>query len=426
MKPELTKAYLSILEEELKPAVGCTEPLALAYAAALMRKQLGAEPEWIKAGVSGNIIKNVKSVTVPNTAGLRGIPAAIAVGVVSGDPDAELEVIAHVPEGTPERCRKFLENTRIDVSCLDTKHQLDILIEGRHGEESARVRVTSGHTNVVYLEKNGEVLLDRFTDKWEETYCSDRSVLNIRGIVDFAETTDLEILKPIFEPQMTMNMAIADEGMKNRYGSNIGKIMQKLDDSAAGEAAAYAAAGSDARMSGCGMPVVILSGSGNQGLTASVSVVRYGRSISCREEQIYRALAISSLITIHLKTGIGKLSAYCGAISAGCGAGAGIAYLRGADAEQIALTVSNALGILSGTICDGAKPSCASKIAMAVRAGILAYEMVLDDSSFLPGDGIIGANAEDTVVNAGIVGREGMRTTDRVILNIMLGETQSV
>lgn len=426
MKPELTKAYLSILKEELKPAVGCTEPLALAYAAALMRKQLGAEPEWIKVGVSGNIIKNVKSVTVPNTEGLKGIPAAIAVGVVSGNPDAELEVIAKVPKGTPERCREFLKTVRIDVNCLDTGHQLDILIEGKCGKDSACVRVTAGHTNVVYLAKNGKVLLDRSTDQLEETYCSDRSVLNIRDIVYFAETTDLGILKPIFRPQMTLNMAIADEGMKHRYGSNIGKIMRMLDDSAAGEAAAYAAAGSDARMSGCSMPVVILSGSGNQGLTASVSVIRYGWALSCGEEQIYRALAISSLVTIHLKTGIGKLSAYCGAISAGCGAGAGIAYLRGADAGQIAQTVSNALGILSGTICDGAKPSCASKVAMAVQAGILAYEMVLDGSSFLPGDGIVGASVEDTVVNAGIVGREGMRATDRVILSIMLGETQPV
>lgn len=424
MKPELTEAYLSILKEELKPAVGCTEPLALAYAAALMKQQLGAEPEWVKASVSGNIIKNVKSVTVPNTAGLRGIPAAIAVGIVSGNPDAELEVIAHVPAGTPEQCRSFLQRVPVEVGCLDTPHQLDILLEGRHGDQSARVRITSGHTNVVFLEKNGQVLRDLAADQLEEDYCSDRSVLNIRDIFQFAQTTDIALLRPIFAPQAAMNMAIADEGMKNRYGSNIGKITQKMDRSDAGEAAAYAAAGSDARMSGCSMPVVILSGSGNQGLTASVPVIRYGRLHSFPEEDIYRALAISSLTTIHLKTGIGKLSAYCGAISAGCGAGAGIAYLRGADAEQIALTVSNALGILSGTICDGAKASCAGKIVMAVRAGILAYEMVLDGSSFRPGDGIIGDGVEETIANAGMVGREGMRATDRVILNIMLGKTQ--
>lgn len=421
MRPELTEVYLRILEEELKPAVGCTEPLALAYAAALLRKYLDTEPEWIKAVVSGNIVKNAKSVTVPNTAGLKGIAAAIAIGVVAGDPSKELEVIADVPEETPARCRKFLESATIDIRCMDTPHQLDILLEGCCGKDCACVRITSGHTKVVYLEKNGEVLLDLPTDQLEDDYRSDRSILNIRDIVAFAEQVDIVRLKRALAQELAMNMAIADEGMKHHYGSNIGKIILGMEDSAADRAVAYAAAGSDARMSGCCMPVVILSGSGNQGLTASVSVAHYGQVIDCSEEKIYRALAISALITIHLKTGIGKLSAYCGAVSAGCGAGAGIAYLRGAGEEQIALTVNNALGILSGMICDGAKPSCACKIAMAVRAGILAYEMVLRKSSLGSGDGIIGADVEDTITNIGLIGREGMRSTDRVILDIMLG-----
>ena len=239
--------------------------------------------------------------------------------------------------------------------------------------------------------------------------------------MEFAEQTPLSALRPVFQPQMRMNLAIAEEGMQNRWGSSIGRHMLKLDPSAAGQAAAYAAAGSDARMSGCPMPVMILSGSGNQGLTASVSVARYGQLTNCTEEQILRALAISSLTAIHLKTGIGRLSAYCGAISAGCGAGAGIAWLRGATKTGIEKTVSNALAILSGTICDGAKPSCAAKIAMAVRAGILGYEMVLTGDSFRPGDGIVGGTVEETIANAGLVGREGMRGTDRVILDIMLG-----
>lgn len=421
MRLELTEAYLRILEEELKPAVGCTEPLALAYAAALLRKYLGTEPEWIKAVVSGNIVKNAKSVTVPNTAGLKGIAAAIAIGVVAGDPSKELEVIADVPEETPARCRKFLESATIDIRCMDTPHQLDIFLEGCCGKDCACVRITSGHTKVVYLEKNGEILLDLPTDQLEDDYRSDRSILNIRDIVAFAEQVDIVCLKQSLAQQLAMNMAIADEGMKHHYGSNIGKIILGMEDSAVDRAVAYAAAGSDARMSGCCMPVVILSGSGNQGLTASVPVAYYGQAIDRSEEKIYRALAISALVTIHLKTGIGKLSAYCGAVSAGCGAGAGIAYLRGAGEEQIALTVNNALGILSGMICDGAKPSCACKIAMAVRAGILAYEMVLCKSSLSSGDGIIGADVEDTITNIGLIGREGMRSTDRVILDIMLG-----
>ncbi|NBI11617.1 serine dehydratase subunit alpha family protein [Colidextribacter sp. OB.20] len=422
MTPDLTNAYLSILKEEMKPAVGCTEPLALAYAAALMRRQLGAVAEHVKVGVSGNIIKNVKSVTIPNTGGMTGIAAAVAAGIVAGDADRELEVIAHVPDDTPVRCQQFLRDTGVDIYCLDSGHPLDILVEGRFHRDTAAVRITCGHTRVVYLAKNDQVLVNIPMDKLNEEYLNDRSVLNLSSIVEFAEATDLTLLKPLFEPQMRMNLAIADYGIEHQCGSGIGRIICGMDSTITAEAMAYAAAGSDARMSGCAMPVVILSGSGNQGLTASVPVVRYGRALSCDEEKILRALAVSSLTTIHLKTGIGKLSAYCGAVCAGCGAGAAIAYLRGADTRQIEMTVSNALGILSGMICDGAKSSCASKIAMSVYAGILAYEMVLHNGSFKPGDGIIGATPEKTVKNVGIIGAQGMRTTDKVILDIMLSQ----
>lgn len=420
MNASLTEAYLAILREELLPAVGCTEPIALAYAAALLRQTLGGVPERVKASVSGNILKNVKSAVVPNTAGMRGIPAAVAAGVTAGDPDAGLEVLARAGE-CGSQCQAFLSVTPVEVCCLDTLFPLDILLEGARDADTASVRITGSHTNVAYLQKNGQVLRN-CPPNTEAAVCrTDRSVLNINDIVEFAEQTQLSVLQSIFRSQMQMNMAIAEEGMKNRWGSSIGRHMLMLDSSAAGQAAAYAAAGSDARMSGCPMPVMILSGSGNQGLTASVSVVRYGQLTNCTEEQILRALAVSSLTSIHLKTGIGRLSAYCGAISAGCGAGAGIAWLRGAAKTGIEETVSNALAILSGTICDGAKPSCAAKIAMAVRSGILGYEMTLTGDSFLPGDGIVGKTVEKTIANAGLVGREGMRQTDRVILDIMLG-----
>ena len=420
MHAKLTEAYLIIAEEELLPAVGCTEPIALAYAAALLRQTLGGAPERIKASVSGNILKNVKSAVVPNTAGMRGIPAAVAAGVTAGDPAAGLEVLAGAGD-CGARCQAFLAVTPVEVCCLDSRFPLDILLEGARAADTASVRITGSHTNVTLLQKNGQVLRDCPPDTAADAYRTDRSVLNIRDIVEFAEQTPLSALRPVFQPQMRMNLAIAEEGMQNRWGSSIGRHMLRLDPSAAGQAAAYAAAGSDARMSGCPMPVMILSGSGNQGLTASVSVARYGQLTNCTEEQILRALAISSLTAIHLKTGIGRLSAYCGAISAGCGAGAGIAWLRGATKTGIEKTVSNALAILSGTICDGAKPSCAAKIAMAVRAGILGYEMVLTGDSFRPGDGIVGGTVEETIANAGLVGREGMRGTDRVILDIMLG-----
>lgn len=420
MNDELRQACLAILREEMQAAVGCTEPLALACAAALLKKHLGDEPEWIQADISGNIIKNVKSVTVPNTGGLRGLRAAIAAGVAAGDPDAGLKVLAHAPADAAQRCRQYLKRARINVSRLESKHTLDIRLRGYRREHCVCVRITAGHTNVVYLERDGEVLIDRPVRAAAEAYLTDRSVLDLHGIVHFAQTAEYETLRDIFAPQVEMNLAIAQEGLRRDWGSNIGKLMLEMDDSPAGQAAAYAAAGSDARMSGCALPVMILSGSGNQGLTASVPVIRYAQTASCTQDTLYRALAVSSLTTIHLKTGVGKLSAYCGAISAGCAAGAGIAYLRGADAELIAQTVSNALGLLSGTICDGAKPSCAGKIAMAVRAGILGYEMARTGNSLCAGDGIIGADPEQTVRSAGIVAREGMYITDQVILDIML------
>lgn len=420
MRSELTEAYLAILREELLPAVGCTEPIALAYAAAVLKRTLGKTPERIKASVSGNILKNVKSAVVPHTAGMHGIPAAIAAGITAGNPDAGLEVLAQAGDCS-ERCAAYLTDVPVEICCLDSGIPLDILLEGICGCDTASVRITGSHTGISFLQKNGKVLIENRMTLEGNADKTDRSILSLRKIVEFSECTPLPLLRQVFRPQQQMNEAIAEEGMREHWGSSIGRHMLKLDSSAAGQAAAYAAAASDARMSGCPMPVMILSGSGNQGLTASVPVTCYGRLTNCTEEQIIRALAVASLTAIHLKTGIGRLSAYCGAVSAGCGAGAGIAWLRGGTKTGIEKTVSNALGILSGTICDGAKPSCAAKIAMAVRAGILGYEMVLSGDSFRPGDGIIGRTPEETVTNAGIVAREGMQKTDGVILDIMLG-----
>ncbi|MCI5928024.1 MAG: L-serine ammonia-lyase, iron-sulfur-dependent, subunit alpha [Pseudoflavonifractor capillosus] len=420
MTSKTKNAYLAILQEELRPAVGCTEPLSVAYAAALMRRQLGTQPERIKIGVSGNILKNVKSVIVPNSGGLRGIQPAVAMGIVAGDPDAKLQVIAKVPPGTIKQCKAFLKAVPIEVYCLATPLQLDILIHGYAGSDSATVRIALGHTNLVYLAKNDTVLLDVPAEKGSEGTGCDQSALTISGIVEFARSVELDLVRPMICRQIQMNSAIAQEGLKHNYGSGIGKLLLSRATGIEEEAMAYAAAGSDARMGGCSMPVVILSGSGNQGLTASVPVILYAQKLGANEEELIRALLVASLTAIHLKTGIGKLSAYCGAVSAGAGAGAGIAFLKGADTQEISGTVSNTIATLSGMLCDGAKASCAAKIAMAVRAGIMGYELQKAGGGFRKGDGIVGGNPEATIQNVGVIAREGMRETDRVVLGIML------
>ena len=416
---KIMAAYTAILREELVPATGCTEPIAIAYCAAKLRETLGALPERVLAEVSGNILKNVKSVVVPNTNGLKGIKAAISIGLVGGDADAHMQVISAVTEEEKAAAKEYLEKTEITIECPESPRMLDIRLTGYKGADTAVVHIANNHSNIVYIAKNDTVILEKPMTASAEDNLQDKSVLNVEGIVEFANTVDVEVIRPMIARQIEYNSAIAAEGLKNNWGANIGSVLLSNGSDIATEAKAWAAAGSDARMSGCEMPVIIVSGSGNQGMTASLPVWRYGLSIGASEEKILRAVALSDLITIHQKTGIGRLSAYCGAISAGVGAGAGIAYLDGGDYTAIAHTVVNAVAILSGTICDGAKPSCAAKIAAAVEAGILGYRMYQHHQEFYGGDGIVAKGVEDSIHNVGILASQGMRETDRTILDIM-------
>ena len=420
LKPDVQAAFLAILQEELVPATGCTEPIAIAYAAAKLHQVLGAAPEKVLAEVSGNILKNVKSVVVPNTGGLKGIKAAIAVGIVAGDADKELQVISSVPQSLHADIAAYAGTTPIDITCPDTPHLLDIKLTGWAGDHSAAVRIADHHSNVVYLEKDGQVLLEKPLAGPAVGGGADKSLLTLQNILDFANEVDLSLVRELLDRQIQYNSAIAEEGLKNSWGANIGStLLGNYGDDIKIEARAWAAAGSDARMSGCEMPVVILSGSGNQGITASLPVIRYAKHLGASQEQLYRALLVSDLVTCYQKAGIGVLSAYCGAISAGVGAGAAIAYLQGAGQDAIAHTIVNAVAILSGTICDGAKPSCAAKIAESVDAGILGYQMYLSGHNFQGGDGILGPDLNSTVTNVGVLAREGMQGTDRTILKIM-------
>ena len=419
----LYQQYLDILAEELRPAMGCTEPIALAYVGAKARQLLGKLPERVDIGVSGNIIKNVKSVIVPNTGGLHGIGPAVCAGIVCGNPDQELEVISAVTDAQRAELAAFLNSAQIEIHSAKSCLVFDIDLKLYAGDDSVRLRIVNHHTNLVYMEKNGEVLLDLPITESSEDHLTDKSCLSIERIVEFAECLDVEDIRDTVLRQVEYNMAIAEEGLRNTWGANIGSvIMARQGTLLCKRAAAYAAAGSDARMSGCEMPVIILSGSGNQGITASVPVAVYARELGKSEEEMLRAVALSDLVTIHQKTGIGRLSAYCGAISAGCGAGAGIAFLQGGRLHAVAHTVVNAIAILSGTICDGAKPSCAAKIAAAVDAGILGCEMYLEHQQFYGGDGIVTKGVDNTVSNVGRLAREGMRETDKTILKIMLNE----
>ena len=419
----LYQQFIAILKEELRPAMGCTEPIALAYAGAKAREVLGAMPDQIDVLVSGNIIKNVKSVVVPNTGGLRGIAAAVCAGVVTGDASKQLEVISSVSKEQQAALKKYMSEVTVNISPAANDLVFDIDITLHAGENQARVRIINHHTNIVHISRNDEVLVDLPVEESSEDHLTDKSCLTIERIVEFADVLDPNDVKDTIGRQLEYNLAIAREGLKNSWGANIGSvILNQQGTSDNRRAAAFAAAGSDARMSGCEMPVIILSGSGNQGITASVPVAVYAESFGSTEEELLRAVAVSDLVTVHQKTGIGRLSAYCGAISAGCGAGAGIAYLHGGRYEAVAHTVVNAIAILSGTICDGAKPSCAAKIAAAVDAGILGYNMYLEKQEFVGGDGIVTKGADKTVSNIGRLAREGMRETDRAILRIMLDD----
>ncbi|MBR4700567.1 MAG: serine dehydratase subunit alpha family protein [Oscillospiraceae bacterium] len=413
--------YVQILKEELRPAMGCTEPIAIAYAAAKARSVLGGMPDRLLIEVSGNIIKNVKSVVVPHTGGLRGIPAAAAAGVVAGDAEAELEVLSKV---TPEQIAAmaaFLERTPIEVCHANTGHIFDIMITAFRGADSAFARIVDYHTNLVTVRRNQETLLEKVITRKQDEGLTDRTCLSVAGIVDFAESVDVEDVRAVLERQINYNMAIAAEGLRGNYGANIGRtVLRGRENDINYQMRAWAAAGSDARMNGCELPVVINSGSGNQGITASVPVIVYARETGKTHEELLRALCVSNLITTHLKTGIGRLSAYCGAVSAGVGAGAGLGYLKGGRFEMIAHTVVNAVAVTSGIICDGAKASCAAKIAAAVDAGLLGLAMYEDGNQFFGGDGIVKTGVENTIAAVGRLARCGMEQTDKEIIELMM------
>ena len=420
---EKYQAYVQILKEELIPAMGCTEPIALAYAAAKAREVLGEIPDRMWIGASGSIIKNVKSVIVPNTNHLKGIPAAAAAGIVAGEAEKELEVISEVSEEKRNQIAEFLGQTEITVDFIDNGIVFDIIIVVYKGASSAKVRIANYHTNIVRIEKNGEIVLDIPVEGESEEGLTDRSLLDVEAIWDFINTVDIEDIREVLSRQIEYNTAIAEEGLRGDYGANIGSVLLSMyGDDVRNRAKARAAAGSDARMNGCELPVIINAGSGNQGMTCSLPVLEYAKELNAGEEKTYRALALSNLIAIHQKTGIGRLSAYCGAVSAGAAAGAGIAYLCGGGYEEVIHTVVNALAIVSGMVCDGAKASCAAKIAASVDAGILGYHMFLQGQQFYAGDGIVTKGVEATIHNIGRLGKDGMKETNAEIIRMMIGE----
>ena len=415
--------YIRILAAELIPATGCTEPIAIAYGAAKVRQVLGALPESCQVEASGNIIKNVKSVVVPNTGHLRGIEAAAAAGIVAGDPDVQLQVISHVSQEDQAAIRTYLETHPVEVIPAQNGKVFFIALKVRAGQDTARVVIENFHTNITRIERNGECLFEQ--PEGEEEIAHDQllnyDLLNVQEIIDFADNVDLKDVEALLTRQIECNTAISQEGLTHPWGACIGQtLLQAQGNDVRVRAKAAAAAGSDARMSGCEMPVVIVSGSGNQGMTASLPVIEYAKELNASQEKLLRALAVSNLVTIHQKTSIGRLSAFCGAVSAGCGAAAGIAYLKGEGYDVIAHTIVNTLAILSGMVCDGAKPSCAGKIAMAVEAGLMGYEMYTHGKNqFHSGEGIVKKGVDNTIRTVGRMAREGMRDTDREILSIM-------
>ena len=424
MDEKIYREYVNILKTELVPAMGCTEPISIAYAAAKARKTLGCIPESVEIYASPNIIKNVKSVVVPNTGSLRGIGAAAIAGIIAGQADDELQVLSRV---TPEEVQMIsdqLNRITCNVKPAENGYIFYISVLALGGGHTARVEIAGNHTNVIRIEKDDQVIFSREYVEQTSAGKANHELLNVEDIVRFADTVEISDVEETIARQIAYNTAIAEEGLRNSWGANIGNILLKsYGNSVHNRAKAYAAAGSDARMSGCELPVVINSGSGNQGLTASLPVIVYANEIGATKDLLYRALVLSNLVTIHLKTGIGPLSAYCGATSAGCGAGAGITYLYGGGYREIAHTIVNALAINSGMICDGAKSSCAAKIASAVEAGLLGMQMENHDRQFYGGEGIIVKGVENTIRNVGELARDGMRETDKLIIDMMTKNT---
>lgn len=416
--------YVKILHAELIPAMGCTEPIAIAYASSVARQHLGSLPRCCLIEASGNIIKNVKSVSIPNTGGLKGIEAAVAAGVVAGQAESKLQVLSRVSPEQKEAIRHYHSSSDIRVVPATNDKAFYLRVTLQKGEDAVQVTVEDFHTNITSIEKNGVSL---FTQASEQQQVGngeeqgDRSMLHVEDIISFADSCLLQDVEDVLTRQIQYNVAISQEGLQNPWGAQIGRtLLQRDDQDIRVKARAAAAAGSDARMSGCELPVIIVSGSGNQGMTASLPVIEYAKELKADRDTLLRALLVSNLITIHQKTSIGRLSAFCGAVSAGCGAAAGIAYLHGHRYEVIAHTVVNTLAILSGMICDGAKPSCAAKIAMAVEAGIMGYEMYIHgENQFMDGEGIVKKGVDNTISTVGRIARDGMRATDREILSVM-------
>lgn len=415
----LYSIYVQILKEELVMAMGCTEPIAISYACAKATQVLDHLPDRIVVKASGSIIKNVKSVIVPHTNGLKGIEVAAAAGALYGDADAKLEVLSSATREQIEELPEYVQNTNITVQHIEQGHVFDLEIHVYYEQEHASVRIVDTHTNIVQIEKNWQVIFEDKTTSLELK--ADHSALIMKQIWDFSQTVDIDDVKEILDRQITCNMAIANEGIHNSYGANIGHVILNMDsDCVKTRAKAYAAAGSDARMNGCELPVVINSGSGNQGITCCVPVVVYAKELDCTQEQLYRALVLSNLTAIYIKTGIGTLSAFCGAVSAGAAAGAGIAYLHNGTYKEIQHTIVNALAILSGTICDGAKASCAAKIASSIDAGIMGYYIYKNKQQFYAGDGIIAHSVDETIQNIGTLGSQGMLQTNDKIIEMMI------
>lgn len=425
MQADLYNNFVTILKNELVPALGCTEPIAIAYATAKAREALCCEPERMVMTCSGNIIKNVKGVTVPNSDGMKGIEAAAALGALGGDPSLVLQVLEAVTKEDILKARKFLEEGRCTCHLAEGVDNLYILAELFCGEQSATVELKNTHSGITKIIKNGVTVFedDGTAGSASAAAHGDKALLTVVDILAFADIVNISDVKDVLDRQISMNTAISEEGLRNNYGAQIGKLLlQARENNVMNRAAAKAAAGSDARMSGCSMPVVINSGSGNQGITVSLPVIEYARESGQSDEKLYRALIVANLISVHLKKHIGNLSAFCGATSAACGAACGIAYLADAGYDVICMTITNTLGNIGGMVCDGAKRSCAAKIASAVDAALMGYQMALAGQAFQPGEGLISGDIEHTIDNIGRVGRDGMESTDIEILKVMIGE----
>ena len=429
MNRKIYNEYVTILESELVPALGCTEPIALAYAAAKAKEVLGKMPDHITMRCSGNIIKNVKGVKVPNSGGMKGVEAAAVLGITGGDPSQALEVLEHVTDREIDEAEKLLKAGFCDCVLKDDVANLYIeayAVCKKTEKSEALVVIEDEHTNITHIEKDGQVLFH----KEKKEYCQerektpDKSLLNLEDIITFANEVQITDVEKVLGRQIKYNTRIAEEGLRNPWGAQVGRVvLEEFGEDVKWRAVAKASAGSDARMSGCALPVIINSGSGNQGMTCSLPVIEFGKELKKSKEEIYRALCVSNLVALNQKKYIGSLSAYCGAVCAAAGAGAGITYLCGGTLEQIENTVVNTIADAGGIVCDGAKPSCAAKISTALQAAILSHKMAMRGLTFARGEGLVMDCPEDTIKAVGYVGRAGMKQTDVEILNLMIGKT---